>query len=565
MGCVQCPPCFSRPPAAPWQSSSGEVVDVLGDARLLADYTVFLVEEGDDEGIQDLWELEFRRNDAELASDAAERLADSWQAYRASPTGHGNFDDTREWQMHHLPGKNIVQRVRSKSLVGQEDEMYTFAVAAMVGLHVATICSALIDDHRKDASIFGEDYDDLLVENSRRYKIPVQGSAYSPKLILVEPFEIEEFAPTLFAELRALSGVSNADYMDSLCRIDFEFIRFGSNSKSGEFFFFSYDQLFLLKTATPGEAETLLNMLLDIRERITEEPRSMLGRYLGLYRMTLSGKSRIFFVMRAIPAVARPVHRRYDLKGSTRNRRSKKGESVGKDVNFHEEMGALGLTTDVARELVEIHEKDVELLKEHAIMDYSILCFVHDSLIEAAPEVPTNKRATSCRKQHLQGGPAMVSLRRADTQPVLRPGEPTLLERGRTMAGGLGNSRDRSISCGALAGGALGVPEGEGCGNPHYGVRSADCMKTYFFGIIDMLVAYTLYPKVQYHGTHVITCGKAHKASRIPPVSYADRQAKMFRKVCGVPRQPHSRRTTSDEAETSEDSESELCISSDDD
>jgi len=538
---------LTRPPTTPWQSSSGDVFDVLGDARLLADYTVFLLEESDAQGIQDLWELEFRRNETE-ASEAAERLADSWQAYRESPTGLGNFDDTKEWQPHGLPAKSIIQRVRSKSLVGQEDTMYTFAVAAMVGLHVATVCSQIIDNPRGDTSIFGDDYDELLVENSRRYKIPVQGSAYSPKLILVEPFEIEEFAPALFNDLRALSGISNADYMDSLCRIDFEFIKFGSNSKSGEFFFFSHDQKFLLKTATPGEAETLLAMLDDMRNRITEEPRSMLGRYLGLYRLTLSGSMRLFFVMRAIPAVNRHIHRRYDLKGSIRNRRAKEDESVGKDVNFHNEIGELGLTADVAEELVDIHARDVELLREHEIMDYSILCFVHDSLMEAPK---TSQAMGGVTKT---GMAPIVSLRRSSTQALTTlPGETAMLQRGSTIAFGT-LLRDRSVSCDTAP---RGTPPGFGCGNPHTGIPSADGRRTYYFGIIDLLVAYTLYPKVQYHGTHVITCGKALEASRVPPDYYAGRQVKMFHKVCGVPMKSSSGRRLSDEAEITDESESD--------
>jgi 1-phosphatidylinositol-4-phosphate 5-kinase len=522
MGCARSRCCW-RPPAAPWESESGEVTDVLGDARLLTDFVVFLQEPRDPQGtadaieaLRDLAELELRRDDAASVAEAAEHLEDFWWAYKESPTGIGNFDDTKEWEPHELPAKEILDRFSTThEFVTPEDEMYSFAVAAMVGLHVATVCSEVVDSSRSQEQ-FGEFYDDLVELNSRRYKIPTAGSAYSPKLILPDPFEIEEFAPAMFFELRSLSGISSESYMDSLCRINFEFIKFGSNSKSGEFFFFSHDQRFLLKTCTPSEAETLLRMMVDMRNRIQEEPRSMLGRYLGLYRLTMQGKQRLFFVMRAIPAIPIKEPSIYDLKGSERHRLAKRPkEKVGKDLNFHDEVGRLNLAPEAAEELMQIHKADVGILSWYDIMDYSVLLFIQERPNE-------NEQAHA----GANGMPPTCSVKLHSSTPLRR--HPTMeklagLNRSRTaLHGAMGNSVQNGTTMSSQPNDKVECI-----------IRSGDGKQVYYFGLIDVLVDYNWYAKTQYWGTHVITCGDADRASRVPPVQYADRQKGMMAAASG--------------------------------
>merc|ERR1719162_2537178 len=112
----------------------------------------------------------------------------------------------------------------------------------MIGIHVATICSGVVascssgavgGDAKRLATIYsgvvaaGED-DEAHWQSQcvRSYPVPSEGSAYSPQTVL-EHFHFEEYAPELFAEIRRLVGVGEADYMSSLCRTDFEFIKFG--------------------------------------------------------------------------------------------------------------------------------------------------------------------------------------------------------------------------------------------------------------------------------------------------------------------------------------------------
>jgi len=362
--------------------------------------------------------------------------------------------------------------------------------------------------------------------------------------------------------------------MDSLCRIDFEFIKFGSNSKSGEFFFFSYDQKFLLKTATPGEAQTLLHMLVDMRDRISEEPRSILGRYMGLYRLTMAGNLRLFFVMRAIPAVQNlGESRTYDLKGSTRNRRAKEIEHVGKDLNFLDEVGRLELAEAMAQQLAAIHKADLRLLRDHHIMDYSILTIIVDSNDPCKTKDARSRiKASSADKMpmvSLRGGisPAPAGTIGAMGRPGAPPPMPPLkhftsapmtLQVPRP-GGFVGEVPTGTYGAGEAPAAKSPVSAARPSGdNPHTGIKSAGGNKTYYFGLIDLLVAYTKYPKAQFHGTQVLTCGQAEKSSRIPPRKYAERQVRMFRGICGLPRDKGDEDVFSDssdgEASSEEDS-----------
>lgn len=501
----------SSPPAVPSVSDSGSVRDCLGDGKLLADYTVFLQEQGDEKAIKNLAKLELYRTDEAMTHKAFRKLYKSWKAYRKSDTGLGNFYDNSEWLPHDLPHQDVVKRISKKDvLVTEEDEQYSFAVAAMVGIHVATVCSSIVD--RARSSIENDFDEDLYAESSRRFKIPVSGSAYSPRLIINESFEIEEFAPKLFSDLRALGGISDVEYCSSICRTDFQFIKFGTNSKSGELFFFSHDEKYLLKTTTDFEAEHLLTMLVDFKDRFEDEPRSMLGRYFGLYRLTMAtGKSQLFFILGAIPSTPDKIHKRYDMKGSTRHRRAKPDDSVGKDINFWEDQKELDIAPDVAKDLIEIHEADTELLHRHDIMDYSLLIFIHDREALAA-----NRESVA----HVTISPAAAEGAESEQNAWL---EQAL-------------SRSRSVeSESSVRGRSRELTTREAITNdPCAGIPAANGRYVYYFGLIDILVPYRWYPKAQYYGMHIQTCGKGHLSSRVPPDHYYQRQLDMFARAVGV-------------------------------
>ena len=54
-------------------------------------------------------------------------------------------------------------------------------------------------------------------------------------------FKFKDYAPKVFRHLRQRFGIDPVDYMLCVCG-NFEFLEFISNSKSGQFFFYTHDR-----------------------------------------------------------------------------------------------------------------------------------------------------------------------------------------------------------------------------------------------------------------------------------------------------------------------------------
>lgn len=151
-----------------------------------------------------------------------------------------------------------------------------------------------------------------------------------------------------------------------------------TNSKSGEFFFFSGDRRFLIKTVTEDEAQLLFRMLPAYQAHIQRLPRSLIVRYAGLHCARIPGLGlKYFTVMVSVFDPGRKVHETFDVKGSTLHRRSKVGESIGKDEDWVEAGHRLHVPEDSRLELREAHEQDAAFLASFGVMDYSLLIGVH--------------------------------------------------------------------------------------------------------------------------------------------------------------------------------------------
>lgn len=555
------------------------------DGRLLADFALFLQESGRQKELLDLYALDLagavdwsdsgearpacvpcadRRNKLiDCCCKLIEGLESSWEEYQTSPEGLGNFDDTQEWMPHDLPAPAILEEIQKSDdsrKVSKDHANYAFSIAAMVGIHVSVVCSDLIMTWANEAAGSEEacaeafhqrlpwlDFETCIQEQVRLFPVPPIGSAYSPQTCLDKTFFIEEFAPRLFSEVRRYSGISSAAYFDSVCRTDFEFIAFGTNSKSGELFFFTYDHQYLIKTTSEMEAQTLVRMLPSYLDRLQQEPRSLLGRYLGLYRVHMEGdQSKLFFVMRSVTAHNLGISHTYDIKGSVRNRKAEPHDSVGKDLNFDKETGtSLQLPPEVAAEVAEVHEMDLELLQEFRIMDFSLLLQIHDTSgtfrdIKPSCSVMLKTRA---KRSWRYGLPLLkLSFRKKRSSRRLKP----------TVAS---CSCDENAQVAQAAGHEVKVRAGSQAGAwtrqgtlstlhssftptrqswmPNNGTLiRKDGTMVYTMGLIDMLVPFTAYPKMQYVGMEFLTCGRGTESSRVPPDFYCERQIEKVHTMC---------------------------------
>ncbi|KAK1930246.1 Phosphatidylinositol 4-phosphate 5-kinase its3 [Phytophthora citrophthora] len=227
---------------------------------------------------------------------------------------------------------------------------------------------------------------------------------------LQHPFKFKDYSPDVFRQVRRRFGIDLAEYMLTLSG-DFNFIEFMSNSKSGQFFFYSHDGRFMIKTQTKDESKFLRRILPHYYKFVMENPDTLITRFYGMHRVKMHhlGKKMHFVIMASVFHTDLDIHARFDLKGSRVGRHASPKEhqrgsaGVLKDNDllekgFHLQMG-------MARRAMFLLQlrKDVEFLKSMKIMDYSLLIGVHDSGCELQNDLytgtPTSDSSDSMNSQ----------------------------------------------------------------------------------------------------------------------------------------------------------------------
>lgn len=229
---------------------------------------------------------------------------------------------------------------------------------------------------------------------------------------------VSVYAPTAFAKLRRMFGITESEYLKSMMK---QYVSFQSNSKgaarAGLFFFFTRDGAYMIKTIKGDEAKTVSKMLPKYyRFMKRNAKRSLLTRFCGMYSVKVAPKSssvggddnnyddgsdskekeHVFIVMNAVfPAESSKfISERFDLKGSTvgrecslKEREDKGPNAVLKDLDLAREVSAdaeeqstmdeptYGINIGSRRKAALLAQlrRDVGLLEECQVMDYSLL------------------------------------------------------------------------------------------------------------------------------------------------------------------------------------------------
>jgi 1-phosphatidylinositol-4-phosphate 5-kinase len=154
-------------------------------------------------------------------------------------------------------------------------------------------------------------------------------------------FSAQDYMTNVFRAVRALSNIDEADYMLSLAG-DFNYIEFIANSKSGQFFFYSHDGKYMIKTQSKEESKLLRRIMPLYIQHLTNHPDSLLVRFYGMHRVKMKSlRSKTYFViMSSVFNTPRPITVKFDLKGSTVGRLTSpedcRAGAVQKDLNLME-------------------------------------------------------------------------------------------------------------------------------------------------------------------------------------------------------------------------------------
>ena len=322
------------------------------------------------------------------------------------------------WKRKKKADRNKLTKsyVKGKVIDG-EHELYTLSIAVMIGVRTSILQTNMeINNGKERRWVKVQDF-----RTTEKYEFRPKGGGLTPPHQLSHTFKFKDYSPVAFAYLRRLAGVNEFDFLLSVCG-NANFIEFISNAKSGQFFFYSGDGRFMIKTMTNAESKFLrrgkvgLNrcypcnrifpppshqyilwlplVLPDYFRHCVENPNTMITRFFGMYRVKLYHLRRNvkFVIMNSVYYTDKYLQTFYDLKGSSIGRDAKPGQSVRKDNDLRRGMPdeALSLPSTTRTRLRQQLDVDCGFLQSVGVMDYSMLVGVHHVPHTDDPSIATS-------------------------------------------------------------------------------------------------------------------------------------------------------------------------------
>ncbi|CAD8074653.1 unnamed protein product [Paramecium primaurelia] len=238
---------------------------------------------------------------------------------------------------------------------------------------------------------------------------------YSLELTLT--FQIEEYAPAIFQDIRMKNGICYKQFQNSL-RLDYNQDQIKNTQeslgKSGSFFFYTYDNVFVLKTITQSEIKLIYDFLEDYYKYIIKD-QTFLAKFYGLYSISIEGFSQIHLLLMENIFQKIPKERVvYDLKGSLVNRKQnvKNNQVVDLTSSYAQYLPSLSVlkdqnfitSTDIFIQLNQknrdtlftILKDDIEFLLKNNIMDYSLIIAICNNQIQDENRIYCNSNKCYC-------------------------------------------------------------------------------------------------------------------------------------------------------------------------
>lgn len=153
---------------------------------------------------------------------------------------------------------------------------------------------------------------------------------------------------------------------------------------SGSIFYLTDDDEFIIKTVQHKEGEFLQKLLPGYYMNLNQNPRTLLPKFFGLFCYQCNSKNvRLVAMNNLLPSFVK-MHLKYDLKGSTYNRKASKSERTKKSVTYKDldflehHPNGIFLEADTYSALIKTIQRDCRVLESFKIMDYSLLVGVHN-------------------------------------------------------------------------------------------------------------------------------------------------------------------------------------------
>ncbi|KAF7018621.1 hypothetical protein CFC21_031892 [Triticum aestivum] len=258
------------------------------------------------------------------------------------------------------PGETIIKGHRS----------YDLMLCLQLGIRYTVGRITPIQEREVRASDFGPKANFWM-------NFPKNGSPLTPSHRALD-FKWKDYCPMVFRNLREMFKIDTADYMISISGSD-ALRELSSPGKSGSIFFLSQDDQFMIKTLRKSEVQVLLRMLPYYYRHVHAYENTLVTKFFGLHRVRpSSGQKFRFVVMGNMFCTELRIHRRFDLKGSSLGRSTEKikidENTTLKDLDLNYSFYLEPSWRDALLKQIEI---DSEFLRNHSIMDYSLLLGFH--------------------------------------------------------------------------------------------------------------------------------------------------------------------------------------------
>lgn len=193
-------------------------------------------------------------------------------------------------------------------------------------------------------------------------------------------------------------GIKNEEYLKSLGPENFlgnliltkhrSLREMCSSGKSGSFFYYSYDNKYVLKTISNAEFEFFKAILEDYYFYILTNDQTFLQRFYGLHTLKFNELTMNFVIMNNVFNTNVKINYKYDLKGSSYSRLSRQPDDLEykhfdfnipmKDLDFENRKETFNITYKEYQTIMSQIETDANFLCSKNINDYSLLIGVHD-------------------------------------------------------------------------------------------------------------------------------------------------------------------------------------------
>ncbi|XP_002004266.2 LOW QUALITY PROTEIN: phosphatidylinositol 4-phosphate 5-kinase type-1 alpha [Drosophila mojavensis] len=360
---------------------------------------------------------------------------------------------------------------------------------------------------------------------------PPDGSSLTPAHHYSD-FRFKVYAPIAFRYFRDLFNIEPDDFLMSMCASPMR--ELSNPGASGSIFYLTDDDEFIIKTVQKKECEFLQKLLPGYYMNLSQNPRTLLPKFFGLYCFHYNSKNvRLVAMNNLLPSDIK-MHEKYDLKGSTFRRKASKAERqkaspTYKDLDFAEHHpNGIFLETDTYTALMNTIKRDCMVLESFQIMDYSLLVGIHN--LDLAAKEKKEERIRNARAKLQRKECPDDDAPEADQVNQLQPVSSSASIPG-TSAAGL--NRTRSMNRQRLVAHSTAMESitadldatlEEGVDEPKGGIPARsenDERLMLYIGIIDILQSYRLEKKLEhtfksilYNGDTVSVCRPSFYAKR---------------------------------------------------